>query len=205
MENVDHGDGLKIEKYPWYLLPVHLLASTAFLSVRIPMVVLGLLACAIGVFSVPNPAKQDVSYFPRWLWLWDSRVSTIPEPWWWEGRNHWSHKLGFRFTVWWWRAIRNPASNFTRYALQGDDWYDISTTEGSLRANMKPRWSGETTYWQVRWNRRKWWLSEFYFCHVWGKSYYFIFRYGFKLGRVFSGLGFTSRLNPWQKHDGIRA
>ena len=110
MINADVG------KYPWWMFPIHITTTLLHKLVWLVLYIIGYPVCAIaGLFvskdiitNHPEPLR-----YPRWAWLWDSKVSTTPESWFWD-KDHWSVQAGDRWALWHWRAQRNAVKNFQK-------------------------------------------------------------------------------------------
>jgi|19_taG_2_1085344.scaffolds.fasta_scaffold00122_8 hypothetical protein len=199
---------LKIGQFPWLCLPRFIAVNILAFIARFVMFLLGLPACAIGVWFIPkkNFRIESPSQFPCILRWWDSKVSTTPELWWWNS-TRWQHKPGDRFSVWWWRAVRNPASNFSRGPFFGtdepDDWQYVRITEGSWDGRDNPKdiaKRGKKSAYKVTWST-KYPLFGLRWHYLWSDSKYLQVRIGFKLGQQYEGLGWTFRINPFRGWD----
>ncbi len=75
--------------------------------VSLPLMIVGVPLCAIGVVFMRYSLYQDRYYFPGWLWLWDNdEDGVLPR---WYQCVHASR--GRRFNAFIWTAFRNPVNN----------------------------------------------------------------------------------------------
>ena len=102
---------MKVDKFPWWLLPLWLVVWALYGVSRFTLWLLGLWVCKLGVKSMVERGLNLRDYpqpnaFPKWLWLWDSSVSTTPEPWWWTSTETdiEAKEKGDEYAVWFWRA-----------------------------------------------------------------------------------------------------
>lgn len=191
---------VKAGQFPWWWLPVQIVFT---LIAEVTSWIVDLIGIIVCIPLTMIYVKTGV--WQKWGWLWSSHNGPEPEYWWWvEGGGkraaggHWSTRwrgLG----IYWWRAIRNRSSNYTRLGTDCDV-RDARQTPGSHHGSMNPyytRMQGKRFAYKVRWDKNRPWLAWFEFSYRWNDTKYCDGKFGFRVAQNFVGLGYTVRIHPW--------
>jgi hypothetical protein len=186
----------------WWMYPVQLAVVFFFRIIKIPMDLLGVYMVALGMWT---------NWRWRITWPWNSQDNPGTDAYYdksWSKQQHWSWKLGDGFAEYWWRAIRNPSSNFARYAVKPSKHYDIWITAGSHRGFTKgpTRWAfpgiknPPKTLFVYKYDTKRWWLGLFIFTWFISDKRYFQWYSGWKFDRA-DGFGWTLRCWVYRNED----
>lgn len=192
-----------VGNFPYLWLPVQIIYA-------LYANILAWIVSFLGLFVV-IPATYYLSkhlQWPAWSKWFVDYDDFEPESWWWEegaGSNkaggHWSTRNRW-LGIYWWHAVRNPASYFKRYAFNSDcTLEELRTTIGSHHGSLNPTYTilqGKKFAYRVRWDIDRPWLLWVEFTRRWNNTKYMYFKFGFKLGAIYDGLGVTLRFHPYR-------
>jgi len=188
----------------WWMVIVQVL-------VWIPMATLIILPIKL-IAPIVVPVAMLLGW-PRWLYWFDNKKHTkygYADAGWMQ-KDSWPWKVSDKFAEFWYRGIRNGASNFIRYFVKPSINVYVSpwSHTGFRKGPKKWMWhSKDPVYlatmpdhiFTYAYDVDRWWLAEWSWTWLVGDKHYMMFLFGFDVGHP-DGAQFTFRPWPFYRNE----
>jgi len=196
----------------WWMILIQILIWLPMaLLVILPMKLLAPIMVAIAL-----PFRDEQDNFPRLFWPWDNRKDEYGyADAGWMQKDSWPWKVSPLLAQFWYRGIRNGASNFIRYAVSPSDPVWICIPDWSHRGFLKgpKRWlwgSEDQVYldtmpdhvFMYEYDSRRWWLSQWSWTWCMSDTHYLFLKFGFDVKHR-DGAQFTFRPWPFYRNEDL--
>ena len=194
----------------WWMIPVQVLVWLPMaLLIILPMKLLAPVMVAVAL-----PFRDEQDNFPSIFWPWDNKKGEYgyADAGWME-KDSWPWKVSPLLAQFWYRGIRNGASNFIRYAVKpATNVYVAPWSHEGFRKGPK-RWlwaSNDRIYlatmpdhvFTYSYDIDRWWLAEWSWTWCATSKMYMFFLFGFDVGHK-DGAQFTFRPMPFYRNEDL--
>lgn len=172
---------------------IQTLVNLAWLPLRLLMIILGLVMVPLAVATGKTVGYDDYyqTKIRDWPYHWMAKLFSTwhsgETPTWWLKRGNET----------WYHMIRNPANGMKWWFEDVPQEDTILLGYGHAISPQIARREGRRFIWHYRHDGR--FLGGFFCNFIWSDTHHLRFRFGFKVGSMVEGMGYTISFIPWRK------